>query len=348
MAERKSNWLWWTAGIAAAALVRRRLREARALDFDGRVVLIAGGSRGLGLVMARGFAREGARLALLARDVEALERGRDSIYEEVGDAQVEIFPCDVTDERAATKAIEDVVARFGRLDVLVNDAGIMQVGPFERMGRDDFERAMAVHMWGPLFLMQAAIPHMRRQRAGRIVNISSIGGEVAIPHMAPYAASKFALTGLSDALRAELSRDGIRVTTVCPGLMRTGSHVKARFRGAARREFAWFSNLAAIPGVSLDAERAAAQIIEACRHGDRHLTVGVPARIVEVLDTLAPELVGDVMALVDRALPRPEAVEDDRERTGAEIEERFGRGFRVKLDVAAERNNELGRGTPRA
>jgi NAD(P)-dependent dehydrogenase (short-subunit alcohol dehydrogenase family) len=340
MAERNNNWLWWTAGIAAATMVRRRLREARALDFDGRVVVIAGGSRGLGLVLARRFAREGARL----------ERARESIYEESGGVQVELFPCDVTDELAAVKVVDDIVDRFGRIDVLVNDAGIMQVGPFEQMRREDFERAMAVHTWGPLYLMQAAIPHMRRQRVGRIVNISSIGGEVAIPHMAPYAASKFALTGLSDALRAELSRDGIRVTTVCPGLMRTGSHVKARFRGAAQSEYTWFSSIAALPGVSLDADRAAAKIVEACRHGDRHLTVGLPARVVEVLDTLAPELVGDLMALVNRALPPAETLQGGRERTGAEIGgQTFGKGIRRTLDRAAERNNELGGGsTPRA
>src|SRR5436309_7591109 len=104
---------------------------------------------------------------------------------------------------------------------------------------EDFEETMRVHFWGPLYATLAALPHLRKQDTGRIVNISSIGGRIAVPHLAPYSASKFALAGLSDGLRTELAREGIYVTTVFPGLMRTGSHVNAQFKGKRRAEFTW-------------------------------------------------------------------------------------------------------------
>src|SRR5947207_4943379 len=118
---------------------------------------------------------------------------------------------------------------------------------------------MMLQLWLPYDLSMTAIPHPRRVGEGRVVNIASIGGKVAIPHLAPYCASKFALVGLSDAIRAELARDNICVTTVCPGLMRTGSHLNASFKGDHRREFAWFSLGAALPIFSIDANRAARQ-----------------------------------------------------------------------------------------
>ena len=152
--------------------------------------------------------------------------------------------------------------------MLINNAGIIQVGPLDHMQPRDFEEAMAVHFWAPLHTMLAAIPHMRRQGGGRIVNISSIGGKIGVPHLAPYCASKFALTGLSDSLRGELAKDLIYVTTVCPGMMRTGSPFNAWFKGRHRDEFTWFAVSDSIPLMSIDSGRAAAQVIDACRHGD--------------------------------------------------------------------------------
>ena len=135
---------------------------------------------------------------------------------------------------------------------------------------------MATHFWGPFHLMQECIPLMRRRGFGRIVNIASIGGRMAVPHLAPYSASKFALIGLSDAVRAEIARYGIRVTTVSPGLMRTGSPINAQVKGQHAAEFTWFAIADAIPGLSISAERAARQILEACRYGDPELTIGAP------------------------------------------------------------------------
>ena len=127
-----------------------------------------------------------------------------------------------------------MVDEIGQIDVLVNNAGIIQVGPLDTMTAEDFRRALQTHFWGPLNTILAVLPQMRMRKAGRIVNISSLGGRVSIPHLLPYSASKFALVGLSKGLHSELRKEGITVTTVCPGLMRTGSPRNAEFKGKHR------------------------------------------------------------------------------------------------------------------
>ncbi len=299
-------------GVLAARLRRRRRR----MDFAGCSVVVTGGSRGLGLEMARRFAREGARLTLLARDEEELERAVRELRS--GGADVQAFACDVGREEEVRRAVDRVLETCARIDVLDNNAGIIPVGPVEHMTTEDFEGAMAVHLWGPLHGIRAVAPVMKRQGGGRIVNISSIGGQVAVPHLLPYSASKFALTGLSDGFRAELAKDGIRVTTVCPGLMRTGSHVNAWFKGRRRKEFSWFSLSNAFPLDSMHPERAARKIVDACRYGDAHLTLTLPARLLVTVNTLLPNVTAGLMKLADRMLPSPCARGGDERRRGWE------------------------------
>lgn len=303
------------AGVGAV-VAGRAIRRRDAIDLGGKVVVITGGSRGLGLAMAREFGAESARLALLARDEAELERaGQDLAGRGV---EVLTVVCDVRDRRQVERAIEQTLDRFGRVDVLVNNAGVIQAGPVEHMELEDFETAMAVHLWGPLYAMMAAIPYMRRQGGGRIVNISSIGGKVAVPHLLPYCTSKFALVGLSDGMRAELAKYDIKVTTVCPGLMRTGSHVNAYFKGQHAAEFTWFSLLDALPVSSIDARRAAGQIVEACKAGAPELIISIQAQAAARLSGLFPGLTGDVMALFDRFLPKATGAQGDELKSGWE------------------------------
>src|SRR4029077_20216138 len=163
--------------------------------------------------------------------------------------------------------VRQIIDRFGKIDVLINNAGIIEVGPLEHMTREDFERAMRLHFWAPYELVSRIVPEMRTRGGGRIVNISSIGGKVAVPHLAPYSVSKFALTGFSDAIRAELASDNIHVTTVAPGMMRTGSHVNAKFKGKHDIEFAWFSASAGAPLISLYGHRGPRKNLSACPPG---------------------------------------------------------------------------------
>jgi NAD(P)-dependent dehydrogenase (short-subunit alcohol dehydrogenase family) len=209
------------------------------------------------------------------------------------------------------------------------------------MTKADFEDAMATHFWGPLFTILAVLPHMRRGGARRIVNISSIGGRIAVPHLVPYSASKFALTGLSEGLHAELARESIRVTTVSPGLMRTGSTYNAWFKGDHRREFAWFHLADSIPGLSIDAGRAARQIIDACRHGDAELTITLPARMAVLLNAASPGTMARMMSLTNRLLPSA-SPEGDAARPGWQSVSRFVPSRLTTLtDRASTENNEL-------
>jgi NAD(P)-dependent dehydrogenase (short-subunit alcohol dehydrogenase family) len=325
-------------GVAAVALGLRAMRRRRAIDFAGRTVVITGGSRGLGLVLARGLAAEGAHVILLARDAEELARAQTDIERRGGSAEARV--CDVRD-RHEVDAVIGAVAAGGPIDVLMNVAGIIRVGPLEHMTAADFDEAMATHFWGPLHTILAALPHMRRQGARRIVNISSIGGAVAVPHLVPYSASKFALGGLSEGLRAELASDGFRVTTVYPGLMRTGSTYRARFKGQHRREFAWFHTAGSLPGFSASAERAAQHIIEACRHGDARLVITLQAQVAVLLNAIAPGLMAAWMAAANRVLPGSGGPEGNATLEGWESVSAAAPSLLTRLgDRASARNNE--------
>ena len=253
-------------------------------------MVISGGSRGLGLAMAREFARHGAE----PRDAEELGRAAADLLH--FNARVSTWPCDVREPREVEKTISAIAEKYARVDVLVNNAGIMLVAPFDAMAKPDFEEAMQVHFWAPSYVTVAALPHLRRNTESRVVNISSIGGRVAVPHMAPYCASKFALAGFSDALRAEVAGQGVRVTTVSPGLMRTGSHVNATFKGDYCREFAWFSVGAGMPFLSMNAHRAARQIVAAARRGRPELTITLQARCLILAQAMMPNLLARILS----------------------------------------------------
>jgi short-subunit dehydrogenase len=177
---------------------------------------------------------------------------------------------------------------FKRRVALINNAGVISVAPMEEMTDDDHADSMAIHFWACLHAIEAVLPSMRGRGFGRIVNISSIGGKVSVPHLLPYCASKFALTGLSEGLRAELLEDGIHVTTVIPGLMRTGSPRHAQFKGQHRAEHASFALGNSLPGLSISPERAARQIITAFKRGDAEVTLTLPARVATRFHGLFP------------------------------------------------------------
>jgi NAD(P)-dependent dehydrogenase (short-subunit alcohol dehydrogenase family) len=311
--KRSLPFLLGSLGLVAWG-ISRHIRSK--YSFAGKSVVITGGSRGLGLTIARQLAAEGARLALIARNEGELDRACAELRE-LG-AEALALPCDLLDRAQSLGAIETVADRFGGIDVLINNAGIIEVGPLENMRRADFEKSMQLHFWAPYNLIQQTIPHMRRAGGGRIVNIASVGGKMAVPHLAAYSASKFALVGLSDSFRAELARDGIQVTTVTPGLMRTGSQVHAKFKGNHGAEYTWFALSAALPFAACTAERAAAQIVAACRRGQASLIIGLSARAGIVGNALFPSLTGEMMKLVNRILPSPVGKEGDEAISGHE------------------------------
>jgi NAD(P)-dependent dehydrogenase (short-subunit alcohol dehydrogenase family) len=341
--ERQKRAVMLSAAGMGAFLVARAWRRPAPYDFAAKSVVITGGSRGLGLVLARELAEEGARLILVARDEEELARAADDIRSRQPFADVLAITADVRNRADADRAIGGAIEAYGRIDVLINNAGIILVGPVEHMKPADYEDAMRTHFWGPLSMIMSALPHMRRQGEGRIVNISSIGGRIAVPHLVPYSASKFALAGLSDGLRYELARHNIMVTTVCPGLMRTGSPVNAMFKGQRPQEYAWFAIADSLPLASIGADRAARQIVEACRRGDAELVITLQAKLAILARTLAPELFADAMAIMTRLLPGP-APNGDRAEPGRANESAWASPpstLTAPTYRAAHANNEL-------
>jgi len=315
-----------------------RVIRTHRFSLRDRVVLITGGSRGLGLVLARQICAVGGKVALIARDADELERAKADLARRGGAALT--VQGDLLDTGQIQSAIRQIIDRFGKIDILINNAGIIEVGPLEHMTREDFERAMRLHFWAPFELILQIVPEMRTWGGGRIVNISSIGGKLAVPHLAPYSASKFALTGFSDALRAELARDNIHVTTVTPGMMRTGSHVNARFKGKHDIEFAWFAASAAAPLISMNAERAARKILAACRRGQPSLTLTFAARTAILGNALFPNITGYMMKLINGFLPGAGKDEANQSRAGSELRRLTPEWLTRLGDRASMQNNE--------
>lgn len=339
-AKNTTNILGLVAVAAGACVVKSFLRRGSEYDFKDKVVLITGGSRGLGLVLAREFAAEGARLVICARDEDELDRAYVDL--ESRGAEVMIHRCDVTNRTDVLEMVCAIESRFGGVDVLVNNAGVIQMGPLDVMTHADFEKAMSAHFWAPLNTIMAVLPRMRQKKSGRIVNISSIGGKVSVPHLVPYCASKFALTGLSKGMRTELLKDGIAVTTICPGLMRTGSPRNAGFKGKHREEYAWFSISDALPLLSVSAEHAARQIVSACRRGRTELVISVPAKLAVLFDTLLPEVTSNLFALANKLLLPTSGGIGEREAKGKESESALSPSWLTTLsEQAAVRNNEV-------
>lgn len=323
-------------GIAAA----RVLRSFR-FELAGKTVFISGGSRGLGLLLAHEFASRGARVAISGRDRGALDRAVESLLQ----AGAEALPVetDISIREEAELAVDQIRRKFGSIDILVNNAGTICVGPMEAMSIDDYRNSLNTHFWGPYFATMAVLPEMQRRRQGRIVNISSIGGKISVPHLLPYSVGKFALTGFSEGLRSEALKDNVYVTTVCPGLMRTGSPRNAFFKGNNKAEYAWFSISDSIPVLSMSARRAARQIVDACVCGNAEVVLSLPAKFAVKVHGLFPGTTANVLGVVNRLLPS--AQDDSRKRepkTGKESFSEVSPSWVTTLNErAAEQNNQV-------
>ena len=285
--------------------------------YRDKVALITGGSRGLGLEIARKICALGGKVALLARDGDELAATKTKL-DQFG-TNVLTIQCDLVDTAQIQSAVQQALQHFRKIDILINNAGVIEVGPIEHLQLKDFDRAMRIHFWAPYILQFLIVPQMRAKGGGRIVNISSIGGRIGVPHMAAYCASKFALAGFSDASRAEFARDKIYVTTVTPGLMRTGSEVHAQFKGDHAAEYRWFRRAMKIPFASISVERAARKVLAACRRGSPNLVMPVSTYLLIVKQALFPNLFARVMRLFNRCLPSPVSAEGNQARTGLAI-----------------------------
>jgi NAD(P)-dependent dehydrogenase (short-subunit alcohol dehydrogenase family) len=332
--------LWWAGAGLASWLAYRAYRMSKAYSFTGKTVLITGGTRGLGILMARRLAHEGANLAICARDPEEVWRAREELSQQ--GVRIVAETCDLRYRDHVRAFLDDVRRQLGSVDVLINNGGIITVGPVETMTLEDFYDAMEANYFAALHTILEVLPEMQRRRQGRIVNVTSIGGKISVPHLLPYSASKFALVGLSEGLRAELAKDGIVVTTICPFLMRTGSPRNASFKGQHRAEYTWFALSDSIPGIAMDAERAARKIINACRYGEAEVVLSLPGKLAALAHGIAPGLVSDINGLVNRFLPGPGGI-GTQAALGWESESNLAPSRLTELtERAARANNEMG------
>ena len=337
--RRTASFALGAAAVAGgAALAARRSHVADRESLRDHVVVITGGSRGLGFALAEDLARGGALVTIAGRDAATVDRARES-FAEAG-LNVDGVACDVRNQAHAEALIAQVEARHGRVDVLVNDAGVIEVGSVWDQSLEDFRESVETHIFGPLHTMRAVLPSMRARGDGRIVNVASIGGLVGTPHLAPYSAGKFGLVGLSQAYAAEVAHDGITVTCVCPGLMRTGSPDHAIFKGRTRAEYAWFTLSDSNPLLSASTRHAVVTIVHAIARRKPFVTITPLARAAQIVNAVAPATTTRLLGLVARMLPPPLNDETVR-REGAQSHSPLAPSILTALDrIAKRRNNE--------
>jgi short-subunit dehydrogenase len=339
MDKRSLGWSAALLGLAGAAfaIARQNHKLDRGTNLTGKVTLITGGSRGLGFAIARELARKGSRLVLTSRHLDELKHAKARLVASgnISEENVFIQASDVSVVSEIRDLITAATAYFGQIDIVVNNAGIILVGPLESQTLASFQQAMDTNFFGALHTTLAVLPQMLARGQGAIVNIASIGGKVAFPHLLPYVASKFAMTGWSQGLRAELSGKGIRVTTVSPGIMRTGSHIQARFSGKAQAEYRWFAAAASLPGTSVNAASAARKVVNAMEKGTAEISIGLQAIAAARLANLAPELTAGMLSVANRFLP--DSPSNGEPQFWAEDSSVAGKAYRGSLPKFVER-----------
>ncbi|WP_234020798.1 SDR family NAD(P)-dependent oxidoreductase [Streptomyces sp. 142MFCol3.1] len=331
-------------------------RTSHASGLLGLSALVTGGSRGLGLLLSARLALRGCRVTLVARDADELRRGAEWIEEHTG-TPVSTTVCDVRDRPSVEATVRRTADRCGGLDIVVANAGVIQVSPTAAIDGEAFDDAMATIFKGALNIALASLPSLRSSAAGgRLGLIGSVGGLFAVPHLLPYSCAKAAVGALGEGLRAETAGQGVSVTTIHPGLMRTGSHLQAEFGGDSSKEFAWFSALAGAPVISMDAERAAERIVRALERRRPRLVLTPAARAASFAHGVAPASFTRLNSLLARALPSEPAegaTSDTHFTQGRDIDRRAGslseavRKWGSALnDRAARRYNQQTAGPP--
>jgi len=250
---------------------------SRLTSWRGKVAVITGASSGLGRLLALRVAREGARVALVARREQRLKELAAEIEKMSGEPLV--IPCDVAERARVFAAAEQVLQRFGHVDVLVNNAGYGHHRRFLEWDLDDMERMLQVNFLGSLYWTKALLPHMVERHTGWIVFMASVAGKIGVPAESAYTASKFAMVGLAEALSMEVEDAGVHVLTVCPGAIHTDffdAEALERMPPVARRSM-------------IEPERVIDAIMRALACGKYEITVPPAIAVGYVVRAIAPE-----------------------------------------------------------
>jgi len=305
-------------GAGAAGLFLWSLRKT--FDFKNKAVYITGGSRGLGLSIAWNLLEKGAKVTLVARDLEELERGKEILLKDFPQGEIYLSVCDITESKNLHFSIDEAIQNMGGLDLLVNNAGAILVGPIETMKMEDFEAQIKLHLYAAIDATQYVSKHFDTRGGGRILNICSMGGKIAVPHMLPYDVSKFALAGFSQGAASELALRNIIVTTAYPAVMRTGSPIQAVFKGDHQKEFAWFEAFDNMPVLSMSADTAAKKVLKAVADARTEIILSFPARLRMMVGAMLPEATNALMGLAAKLLPTGRSTE---RKTGADSRDIF-------------------------
>jgi NAD(P)-dependent dehydrogenase (short-subunit alcohol dehydrogenase family) len=315
---RLRNLAFLAAGIAGFQALRRIKRRQVLPQLAGRNIIITGGSRGLGLAMVRASLEHDAEVTFCSRTSADIEAATEILSEEFPGKSFQGFIYDVRDAQQVREFAEKFRRERRALNLLINNAGVIEVGPAESMTREDFERSLATHFWGPFQLIDALLPALRESQ-GHIANIASIGGRISVPHLLPYSVGKFALVGYSEGLAHELAKDGISVTTVCPGLMRTGSARHAWFKGDEEAEHAWFNLASALPLITISAEEAAQRILIATLKREAVCNFPWTTQAAVVAQNFFPKLTNSLLQTIDGFLPGMLSHTDDERIRGNHV-----------------------------
>ena len=301
MIDRKKA-LYTGVGLGALALAFQYWRENQPLPsvLRSKTALITGATSGLGLALARELAAAGCRLVICARHQESL----NSAAAELRTLGAEVLPhlCDVSQREQVEEMLGAARQHFGPIDILINNAGSIVVGPLMAMQTEDFESCMESMFYAHVYTTLGILPDML-ERGGSILNVTSIGGRITVPHLLPYCCAKAAAVAFSEGIRQETRGHNIRVLTAVPGLMRTGSYRNALFRGLQAEEYAWFTLSDNLPGLAMSARRAARQLLRALAADQGELRLTWSARLAASAHGLLPGLVNQIMAMVNSCLP---------------------------------------------
>jgi len=320
-----------------------------AADGTGRRpgALVLGASRGLGLLMAAELGAAGYDLAVVARSADGLDAARGDL--EATGARVVTLPADLSVRAQAESCVDAAARELGGLDVVIANAGIIQVGPLSAIDAQDVADAHDAIFWAAVYPVLRAVEVMRRAGTrGHIGVVTSIGGKIPTPHLLPYTAAKFATTGFAEALRTEVAKDGITVTTAIPGLMRTGSPRNALVAGDREPEYRWFALLDSIPLLSMDARAAARRIVRATLAGRGEVVLTPAAKVGIRVHGVAPAVTTGLLALLNRLLPDPGPGASAAPEPGHSLPEQPGwfRALTTLTGRAATRNRECDDETP--
>jgi short-subunit dehydrogenase len=256
------------------------------MTLQKKVVLITGASCGIGEATAKAFAREGASVVLVARSKERLTR----VGAQIANSDTLIFPIDITCHEQVQSMIAQVLSVFGKIDVLVNNAGVGMSAPVESMSIDNFRKLIEINVFAPLMLIQAALPAMRNAQSGKILNISSMITNIVTSGSGGYRASKLALNALSDAFRYELKNSNIRVVTIFPGA--TATDFYHHCIGATSSE-----NVTTKKSSGRSPEFVAEKIIEAAKKNNREVFMGLRGLIGSKIAPIFPEIIETINSM---------------------------------------------------